>query len=342
MQNTEIFKLINANIEDLQNIYTLIIVDGEILCNNDLFFNKEMPINAIDENILQVTTNNKHDNLQINITVKDNVNCVQPLHIFFITTTYVNSSTQNSSTQNFNINLNIAIGANSSIKIFENNLVDENVINLAKTQHGFYSIPNIQTVISTKNAGKIFYIRELNLPNCMQKSQIHLNLAENSEATTLNLLRQIGKVDDIIYNNLQHQHINCQHYGMYNIQQSQECNININLQHSANSCTSKILFKGIATDHAIADFVGKIIVSEKTSNTQARLDNKNLLLMPTAKIKTLPSLEIYADDVQCSHGATIGQLDERALWYLQSRGINEAQAKIMLLDAFLQEIIQLK
>ena len=93
-------------------------------------------------------------------------------------------------------------------------------------------------------------------------------------------------------------------------------------------------------DEASANFHGHILVAPDSQRTAAFQTNKNLLLTDKAHVTTKPFLEIYADDVQCSHGATVGQLDEEALYYLRTRGIGEAAANRLLMFAFANEIVQ--
>ena len=104
-------------------------------------------------------------------------------------------------------------------------------------------------------------------------------------------------------------------------------------------CTSNQLFKGILDDNATGAFNGKIYVSKDAQKTQAYQKNNNILLSPSARMNTKPHLEIYADDVKCSHGATIGRLDSEAMFYLRSRGIGEKEARQLLMYAFADEII---
>ena len=98
-------------------------------------------------------------------------------------------------------------------------------------------------------------------------------------------------------------------------------------------------FKGIIDDHARGSFSGHVIVRPGTSGTDARQSNPNLVLRPTAQADTRPWLEILADDVRCTHGATVGRLDDDALFYLRSRGIPLQRARAMLVAAFAAEII---
>lgn len=111
------------------------------------------------------------------------------------------------------------------------------------------------------------------------------------------------------------------------------------IDHAKPHCTSRELYKGILTDRSRGVFDGKIIVRPNAQKTDARQTNKNLLLSEQAQIDTTPRLEIFADDVKCAHGATIGNLDENALFYFQSRGIDELQAKKILTYAFADEIV---
>ena len=109
------------------------------------------------------------------------------------------------------------------------------------------------------------------------------------------------------------------------------------LEHQAPLTTSRETFRGIADDHGHGVFNGKIIVQPGAAGSNAALTNRNLLLTTTAEIDTKPELEIYVDDVRCSHGATTGQLDANALFYLRSRGLDPAAARQMLTAAFLRE-----
>jgi Fe-S cluster assembly protein SufD len=111
------------------------------------------------------------------------------------------------------------------------------------------------------------------------------------------------------------------------------------IDHAMPHCPSHEVYKGILAGHARAVFNGKIIVRQLAQKTNAKQTNKALLLSDDAQVNTKPQLEIFADDVKCTHGAAIGQLDDDALFYLQARGVAEADAKHMLIEAFAGEII---
>ncbi len=111
------------------------------------------------------------------------------------------------------------------------------------------------------------------------------------------------------------------------------------VDHAAPHCTSAQDYRGVLGDRAKGVFRGRVIVRPGALKTDARQSNPNLLLSDTAAIDTRPQLEIYADDVRASHGSTIGQLDPDALFFLRARGIDEAEARILLTRAFAQSIV---
>jgi Fe-S cluster assembly protein SufD len=111
------------------------------------------------------------------------------------------------------------------------------------------------------------------------------------------------------------------------------------VEHASPRCGSRQFYNGILDDHAHGVFHGRIIVHEDAQKTDAKQTNRNLLLSDDAQIDTKPQLEIYADDVKCTHGATIGQIEGDALFYLRSRGIDEVSARKLLLFAFASECL---
>jgi Fe-S cluster assembly protein SufD len=113
----------------------------------------------------------------------------------------------------------------------------------------------------------------------------------------------------------------------------------MHVEHASPHCSSRQFYNGILDGHAHGVFHGRIVVHKDAQKTDAKQTNRNLLLSDDAQIDTKPQLEIYADDVKCTHGATIGQIDENALFYLQSRGIDEISARRLLLLAFASECL---
>jgi Fe-S cluster assembly protein SufD len=111
------------------------------------------------------------------------------------------------------------------------------------------------------------------------------------------------------------------------------------VKHAEPNCTSNELYKSVVNDSSTNVFNGKIYVDQKAQKTNAFQSNANIIISDDAKINSKPQLEIYADDVKCSHGCTIGQFDEEALFYLRARGIKKAAAQEVLLNAFIGEVL---
>lgn len=127
--------------------------------------------------------------------------------------------------------------------------------------------------------------------------------------------------------------------GLFLTDEEQSVDSHIFINHAKPNCTSNQLFKGILDDKSTGSFNGRILVSPDAQKTIAYQKNSNLLLTSDARMNTRPQLEIYADDVKCSHGATVGQLDQEALFYLRSRGIGKGEARLLMMFAFAHEIV---
>ncbi len=133
---------------------------------------------------------------------------------------------------------------------------------------------------------------------------------------------------------------NCELDGLYLAGDGQLVDYHLDVDHAVPACTSRENFKGIVTGRGRAVFDGMIRVQEQAQKSSAHLSNANLMLSRQAEIDTKPQLEILADDVQCSHGTTVGQLDPQAVFYLRSRGLDEDQARRLLCIGFAEEIIE--
>ncbi|MFQ5586155.1 MAG: Fe-S cluster assembly protein SufD [Thermodesulfobacteriota bacterium] len=127
--------------------------------------------------------------------------------------------------------------------------------------------------------------------------------------------------------------------GLYLARDSQHVDHHTRVDHVKPRCRSEELYKGVIGGRARAVFNGKIVVRENAVKTDACQSNRNLLLSKEGHVDTKPEFEIYADDVQCTHGATVGQLEEEALFYLRSRGIDEERARHILVCAFVDDIL---
>ena len=111
------------------------------------------------------------------------------------------------------------------------------------------------------------------------------------------------------------------------------------IDHKVSDCISNELFKYVLDDQSVGAFAGKVLVRPGAQHTSSQQTNRNICATREARMYTQPQLEIYADDVKCSHGATVGQLDEKALFYMQQRGISYKEARLLLMFAFVNEVI---
>ena len=129
-------------------------------------------------------------------------------------------------------------------------------------------------------------------------------------------------------------------YGAYICGGDEKVKIAVDMHHDHPYCNSRQLFKGIAGGRSKVDFYGKIIVAQDAQRTEAYQENHNILLSDHAKVDTKPQLEIYADDVKCSHGATIGRLNEEEQFYMRSRGITLEDAKVLQMISFIAPVLE--
>jgi len=136
------------------------------------------------------------------------------------------------------------------------------------------------------------------------------------------------------------ENIETHYYGLYLANGTQHIDNHTFVDHAKPNCMSNELYKGILDDKAHGVFNGKIIVRKDAQKTNAYQQNKTVLLSKTAGIDTKPQLEIFADDVKCSHGATVGHLDEESEFYIRSRGVPENLAKSMLIRAFANDVVE--
>ena len=147
-----------------------------------------------------------------------------------------------------------------------------------------------------------------------------------------------GDVRNAYHVDLDGQGADTQIYGLYLIDKKQHVENYLKVNHNVPHCTSNEKFKGVLDDEATGIFNGHVYVAPNAQKTDAHQNNSNIILTPKAKINSQPFLEIYADDVKCSHGTSTGQLDQEAMFYMRQRGISKANARILLMYAFAAEV----
>ncbi|PYS75184.1 MAG: Fe-S cluster assembly protein SufD [Acidobacteria bacterium] len=170
------------------------------------------------------------------------------------------------------------------------------------------------------------------------KTRADLGRNAGYDTTTINFGAALSRHD--IKVTMDHEGASCSVDGLYMVDGSQHTDTHSVIDHRQPHCTSRQLYKGILDGKSRAVFNGKVFVRHGAQQTDAQQTNKNLLLSSEAQIDTKPQLEIYADDVKCTHGAAVGQLDDDELFYLESRGINPSLANNMLTYGFAEEVIE--
>lgn len=136
------------------------------------------------------------------------------------------------------------------------------------------------------------------------------------------------------------EHCEANAFGISLIDRNQLVDTHTYIHHAQPNCNSNQLFKNIIDDEGIGSFAGTVLVDRDAQNTNAVQSNNNIILTKKAKMKTKPQLIIYADDVKCTHGATVGQLDENAMFYMRARGIQQKDAKMLLMYAFADDVVK--
>jgi Fe-S cluster assembly protein SufD len=169
--------------------------------------------------------------------------------------------------------------------------------------------------------------------------QARARLARGARYESFNLSLGGGLARHDIFVSLAGEGAACGLLGANLLRGTQESTIATFVDHEAPGCATREYFKCVADERAHGVFLGRIAVREGAQKTDAHQLNKNLLLSPRATVDTKPELEILADDVKCSHGATVGDLDEQALFYLEARGIPAEEARRMLIEAFAADAI---
>jgi Fe-S cluster assembly protein SufD len=240
-------------------------------------------------------------------------------------------------------------------------LIQDNNLKISQQLHSCVQIkqPSNNCIQITIQADATITLLQLivNTPSLHTEIIIHNNatlnyllLQNNHEISNLSLKQTLNSnstVNSYIFNYSHQQHklnyacdLNAEqaNNNLYCLQQTSGTQIyalNININHHKPNCTSSTQIRSIAKDTSLSSVTGKIYVAKHAIGTNANLQTKGLLLSDTAEIDTQPQLEIYNDDLKCSHGATIGSLDLEEIFYLKSRGLTEAQATELLLSAFI-------
>ena len=196
----------------------------------------------------------------------------------------------------------------------------------------------VTEIVLNENASLELYILQ-NMDNEVSvRKEFRIRQMADSRLKIVAITFNGGDIRNTYHIDLDGEGADTQVYGLYLIDKKQHVENLLKVQHNVPHCTSNEKFKGILDDEATAVFNGHVYVAKDAQKTDAQQNNSNILLTPTAKINSQPFLEIYADDVKCSHGTSTGQLDQEAMFYMRQRGISKANARILLMYAFAAEV----
>ncbi len=225
--------------------------------------------------------------------------------------------------------------------VIENNAEAQIIERSISVEAEKYIIVNSFAEVVVGENGKLQYYRIQNdCKNVSQISNIYTTLDKNSHFDT----NTISLGNDFVRNNLNiafegensEIHLN----GLFVVSGNEFVDNHTAVQHNKPHCQSNQLYKGVLDEKATGIFNGKIFVARDAQKTNAYQSSKNILLSDDATINTKPELEIYADDVKCSHGTTTGQINEDSLFYLRARGLSEESARRLLLVAFANDVLE--
>ena len=189
------------------------------------------------------------------------------------------------------------------------------------------------------NAMLDLYELEENSLNTVRISNLYVKQGANSNVLLNGMTLTNGTTRNGVHVTLAGEGAELDLCGMVIADKNQHVDNHTVIDHAVPRCNSRELFKYVLDDEATGAFSGLVLVRPDAQHTNSQQTNRNLCATRQARMYTQPQLEIYADDVKCSHGATVGQLDERALFYMRQRGIPEKEARLLLMFAFVNEVI---
>lgn len=217
-------------------------------------------------------------------------------------------------------------------------------LNLLVCDHALspqHFLTNTVTEVFVNRNARFDIIRVQNQHNNSAKmTHTFIHQERDSFASSNNITLHGGLVRNATWHHLEGENAETRSFGLFLADKHQHVANFVKVDHAAPHCNSTQLFKGVLDDNASGAFNGRIMVRRIAQGTNAYQSNNNILLSENARMDTKPQLEIFADDVKCSHGATVGQLDENALFYLRSRGIDAREARLMLMFGFAHDVIQ--
>lgn len=197
----------------------------------------------------------------------------------------------------------------------------------------------VTEIFAGANSTLDFYSLEEHHELCRRLSSVYVSQEEGSNVAIGQYALTAGLTRNRVYTDLRGAHAQTHLYGLCIADQEQQVDNITYIRHRSPDCQSNELFKYVLDDAARGSFIGRILVQQGAVKTDAHQTDRNLCLTDRTRMVARPELEIYADDVKCSHGATVGQLDQQALFYMRTRGIPESEARLLLMFAFMADVI---
>ena len=230
----------------------------------------------------------------------------------------------------------------TAMELLENNIVVESgqyrqLVLSDDTEHLQANEEHCDIVVKENASLEMYRIQNLDDTTNL-KTHIHIHQERDSRVHFVVISFNAGDLRNNITVDVDGEGCETLVYGLYLVDKKQHVENYLKINHNVAHCMSDTRFKGIVDDEASAVFNGHVYVAPGAQKTDAQQNNANIILTSTAKIDTKPFLEIYADDVKCSHGTSTGQLDQEAMFYMRQRGISKANARMLLMYAFAAEI----
>jgi len=195
-------------------------------------------------------------------------------------------------------------------------------------------------IFAGKNSKLHLYSLEETADTHTHLSNMYIEQQERSEVTFNGMTLHNGTTRNMMDVHLVGRHAAINAYGAVVANAQEHVDNNILIDHNAEECTSDLLYKYVLDDKSVGAFAGKVLVQAGAQKTASQETNSNLCVSPDARAYAQPMLEIYADDVKCNHGSTVGKLDENALFYMRQRGIPAQEARLLLQHAFINDVLQ--
>lgn len=230
-----------------------------------------------------------------------------------------------------------ALAATRNLIIVNDQAEAEVVETYVGSANGYFTA-SVNECLLGRNAGLTLYKVQLEAEKAQHFGGTYVKQAQDSRFAHHNFALGSGLARSDIHGDLDTA-AECSLNGLFVASKRQHIDNHTRINHLKPHGISREFYKGVLDDRARGVFQGRVIVAENAQRTDSEMNNRNLLLSADAEVDTKPQLEIYNDDVKCSHGVTVGQLEEKSVFYLQSRGVDEASARNILTFAFANEMV---